>query len=256
MNKQNNKFKFDVIVKHTGEDVEQFETAQQAKDFIKQLETKQVADGTYTPNYYAVINLNSLNENLLTKSSVISQMGYYKDELESGEITSLETGNLPDGSISRKFKCAYAEVEENECIDITLYCYNEGQEEKHFHADYYENIFDITVFIENLFEKLSYGCKFEFEYKRMINNITDFLRKSLIPQINIEKVSVKSQNLIPLSNWADLNGIANSTARQRAARGTIPAVKVGRDWFIDENAKNIDTRIKSGKYINFRKKDK
>lgn len=60
---------------------------------------------------------------------------------------------------------------------------------------------------------------------------------------------------IPLIEWARRNGISPSTARQKAQRGTIPAVKHGRDWFIDEDAPNTDARVKSGKYIGWRKKD-
>lgn len=59
--------------------------------------------------------------------------------------------------------------------------------------------------------------------------------------------------MIPLKEWAIREGISPATARQKAIRGSIPAVKRGRDWFIDEREKNTDGRLKSGKYIGWRK---
>ena len=58
--------------------------------------------------------------------------------------------------------------------------------------------------------------------------------------------------LIPLKEWAERENIKPATARQKALRGTIPAVKMGRDWFIDENVKNADKRVKNGKYMKVR----
>lgn len=51
--------------------------------------------------------------------------------------------------------------------------------------------------------------------------------------------------MIPLKEWALNNGINPSTARQKANRGTIPAFKMGRDWFIDDNVPNFDKRRKN-----------
>lgn len=62
--------------------------------------------------------------------------------------------------------------------------------------------------------------------------------------------------LIPLKEWAERVGINPATARQKAGRGSIPAVKVGRDWLIEEDTPNTDKRVKSGNYANWRKKDK
>lgn len=56
--------------------------------------------------------------------------------------------------------------------------------------------------------------------------------------------------LIPLKEWAERHGVAPVSARQKAARGNLPtAIKMGRDWFIEENVPNTDNRIKTGKYI-------
>ena len=54
--------------------------------------------------------------------------------------------------------------------------------------------------------------------------------------------------LIPLKQWAEQVGIKPNSARRKAIRGSIPAVKISRDWLIEENTPNIDNRIKSGKY--------
>jgi hypothetical protein len=51
--------------------------------------------------------------------------------------------------------------------------------------------------------------------------------------------------MIPLKEWADEHGMADSTARQRAARGAFKtARKVGRDWMIDRSEERIDHRYK------------
>ena len=48
--------------------------------------------------------------------------------------------------------------------------------------------------------------------------------------------------LIPLTEWAAKHGINESTARQRARRGSTPAVKMGRDWMIEEDTPLDDLR--------------
>lgn len=60
--------------------------------------------------------------------------------------------------------------------------------------------------------------------------------------------------LIPLSEWAENHGVAHVSARQKAARGGLPgAIKIGRNWVIEEDAPNPDARVKSGKYVGQRK---
>lgn len=50
--------------------------------------------------------------------------------------------------------------------------------------------------------------------------------------------------LISLKEWADKNGITADTARQKILRGKLKATKIGHNWVIDENEKNIDHRRK------------
>ena len=61
-------------------------------------------------------------------------------------------------------------------------------------------------------------------------------------------------NLIPLTQWTKQNNLDPRYCRRKAARGGYKtAVKIGRDWMIDKNEKNVDLRVKSGKYKNWRK---
>lgn len=62
--------------------------------------------------------------------------------------------------------------------------------------------------------------------------------------------------LISLKEYALKHGVAQVTVRQKAERGSLPAVKIGRMWAIEENTPYIDMRVKSGKYINKRKSEK
>ena len=62
--------------------------------------------------------------------------------------------------------------------------------------------------------------------------------------------------MISLAEYARQRGIPRSTAQQRARRGCYAtAVKLRRDWLIDEEDEPVDRRIKSGQYRNWRKKE-
>lgn len=62
-------------------------------------------------------------------------------------------------------------------------------------------------------------------------------------------------NLISLAEYARRRNIPLITARKRAQRGCYPtAIKLGRDWLIEEDDEPIDHRIKSGAYKNWRAK--
>ena len=53
---------------------------------------------------------------------------------------------------------------------------------------------------------------------------------------------------ITLKAWAEREGINPATARQKALRGGFnTAMKVGRDWVIDETEKRTDLRFKANK---------
>jgi hypothetical protein len=66
---------------------------------------------------------------------------------------------------------------------------------------------------------------------------------------------MKTDNLITLNEYAARHGLLPNTVRYKCIRGTLPgAEKIGRDWFIPVDAPYIDNRIKSGQYIDWRKK--
>lgn len=63
------------------------------------------------------------------------------------------------------------------------------------------------------------------------------------------------ENMIPIAEYAKKIGRATITVADKCRRGALPgAVKVGRDWFVPEDAEYPDYRVKSGKYIGSRKK--
>lgn len=63
--------------------------------------------------------------------------------------------------------------------------------------------------------------------------------------------------LITLKEYAIRNGINPATARQKAGRGGYnTAIKIGRDWMIDDSEPHIDLRVKTGKYKNWRNAEK
>lgn len=61
-------------------------------------------------------------------------------------------------------------------------------------------------------------------------------------------------NLVPIAEYAARNGKALITVRQKCQRGTLPAVKLGRDWFIPADTPYTDNRVKTGEYKDWRKK--
>ena len=62
-------------------------------------------------------------------------------------------------------------------------------------------------------------------------------------------------NLITLAEYARQRGIPHSTTQQRARRGCyVTAVRLGRDWLIEDDDEPIDHRIKSGAYKDWRAK--
>lgn len=63
------------------------------------------------------------------------------------------------------------------------------------------------------------------------------------------------ENMIPIAEYARRIGKAPITVADKCRRGNLPgAVKVGRDWFVPEDAEYPDYRVKSGMYKNYRKK--
>lgn len=63
--------------------------------------------------------------------------------------------------------------------------------------------------------------------------------------------------LISLAKYAEMHKKSPVTVRQMASRGGFQtAHKIGRNWVIDSEEKYPDARIKSGRYIGWRKPQK
>lgn len=61
--------------------------------------------------------------------------------------------------------------------------------------------------------------------------------------------------MITLKEYAARHGKLLDSMRRKALDGRFKtAVKIGRDWAIDENEPYEDLRYKHGKYVNWRKK--
>jgi hypothetical protein len=61
-------------------------------------------------------------------------------------------------------------------------------------------------------------------------------------------------NLIPIAAYAARIGLTANAIRRRCIRGTLPGVKMGRDWFIPADTPYTDNRVKTGEYKDWRKK--
>ena len=62
-------------------------------------------------------------------------------------------------------------------------------------------------------------------------------------------------DMIPIAEYASKIGRATITVADKCRRGNLPgAVKIGRDWFVPADAEYPDYRVKSGKYVNSKKK--
>ncbi|MDL2318053.1 hypothetical protein LJC74_03030 [Eubacteriales bacterium OttesenSCG-928-A19] len=60
--------------------------------------------------------------------------------------------------------------------------------------------------------------------------------------------------MISLAEYAIKHGKAHTTVRQMAQRGGFQtAQKIARNWIIDENEPYPDARVKTGKYVGWRK---
>lgn len=63
------------------------------------------------------------------------------------------------------------------------------------------------------------------------------------------------ENMIPIAEYARKIGKATITVADKCRRGSLPgARKIGRDWFVPADAPYPDLRVKSGKYIDARRK--
>lgn len=65
---------------------------------------------------------------------------------------------------------------------------------------------------------------------------------------------MEHNQLITLREYAAKIGKNPDNVRQKCLRGTLPgAVKLGRDWLVPADAPYPDSRVKTGKYKDWRK---
>lgn len=88
---------------------------------------------------------------------------------------------------------------------------------------------------------------------------------SVVALFTIDIISIKIYNnnneevltMIALAEYADRHSKSHIAARKMAARGGFQtAVKIARNWIIDENEPYPDARLKTGRYVDWRKKER
>ena len=63
--------------------------------------------------------------------------------------------------------------------------------------------------------------------------------------------------LFTCKQYAEAAGKSPTSVRHKCERGGYKtAVKIGRDWLIDNNEPDLDGRIKTGNYVGFRRDKK
>lgn len=60
--------------------------------------------------------------------------------------------------------------------------------------------------------------------------------------------------IITLKQYAERNGKNLRVLQKKAKEGRINAQKIGRDWYIEEDAEVQDERYTTGQYVDWRKK--
>lgn len=62
--------------------------------------------------------------------------------------------------------------------------------------------------------------------------------------------------LITAKEYAARNGLSHDNVRHKCQRGSYKtAQKIGRDWLIDESEPDIDRRVKTGTYKDWRRRE-
>lgn len=62
--------------------------------------------------------------------------------------------------------------------------------------------------------------------------------------------------LITIKEFAERNGLNHDNIRHKCQRGSYrTAIKIGRDWLIDENEKDVDRRVRTGCYVRNKEKN-
>lgn len=89
------------------------------------------------------------------------------------------------------------------------------------------------IIIQNKSKLTDYYPLFD-SYRRDINHdgFTDLFALLLLESLNKRIAILSSPKIIPLSDWAKLNGVAGNIAANKANRQTIPAFRMHGKWMI------------------------
>lgn len=62
--------------------------------------------------------------------------------------------------------------------------------------------------------------------------------------------------LITIKEYAERYGLSHGNVRHKCQRGSYKtAQKIGRDWLIDEDEQDVDHRVKTGAYKDWRRRE-
>ena len=168
--------------------------------------------------------ISSINEHL-------PSLRYFKNVYRLHEWTGLFPNDIKTLSI------VWADYDEEtgKCTGIYDYAYGDAKAPRHYHGE------GATVCVIAPVEEWMNGL---IDRKEVCKKICDLIieARSKSSESTPPKVT---PDYIPLSLYANLHGISPATARQKALRGGWKtAVKIGRDWVIDENEPFSDNRKK------------
>ncbi|PKL30978.1 cell filamentation protein Fic [Candidatus Saccharibacteria bacterium HGW-Saccharibacteria-1] len=89
------------------------------------------------------------------------------------------------------------------------------------------------IIVQNKSKYTDYYPLFDSYRKNMnYNSFTDMFALLLLESLNKRIAILTSPKIIPLSQWAKLNGVAGNIAANKAARQTIPAFRMHGKWMI------------------------
>ena len=93
-------------------------------------------------------------------------------------------------------------------------------------------------------------CKYINDYVRECYGCGDYVAQKVAEHYakgykeNIAEMYNRLDNLVPISEYAAMHNLDPSCIRHKIQRGTIRAIKIGRNWLIDKNTPLIDGRKK------------
>ena len=73
----------------------------------------------------------------------------------------------------------------------------------------------------------------EYSHTGKIDKLTELFAKLLIEALYRRITQLTARRIVPVSDWAKFNGINQSSAINKALRGTIPAFRLRDRWMID-----------------------